>query len=229
MPICKINSPKDRRLLLLALASCLSVWASQLALPAHGAQIGGVVVTSTGAPLERAPVCLQASTDEGSCIKVRYTDRKGAYSFTGLKASTVYRLSIFSDKSAAARKFDEYKTYIFSPALQSVSVTKKNDRLTADPFEGKFNFSNYQRVIELVSADFPELSQIDISAQTVFLKVSYQPNTAPDAVPETIFLGQLVESSQLQLKASIPLAVTAIDYEIFSSTFATGGRIDLES
>jgi hypothetical protein len=158
---------------------------------------------------------------------MRLTDKTGSYSFNGIKPGASYSLSVFTDKTAAARKFDEYRTYVWSPEERQVHIARKTDRVEVAPFIGKFNFSNFQRAIELSAADFPELSQVNLSASPVFLKVSYTLRDAVDTPPESIFLGQITDPTQLQVVASIPLAVTAIDYEVFSANYSVSGRIDL--
>jgi hypothetical protein len=193
---------------------------------ASSAELSGVVVDDAGAPLARAPVCLRETLEDPACLKLRFTDKKGGYSFNGLKRGN-YSLSIFSDRSAAARKFDEYKTYVWSPVQQSVSIAGDAKRVAGPDFIGKFNFSNYQRVIELTASDFPEFAQIDLGTATYFLKVSFQVDSANETPPETVFLGQVGDATRLLVSASIPLAVTTIDYEIFGADFAASGSIDL--
>ena len=194
---------------------------------AAGAEIRGVVTDSGGVPLYRAPVCLQSGSGESGCSKLRFSDRKGKYSFKGLKAGGDYRVSIFLDKTASARKSETYKTYVWSPGSQAVELLRKNDAVALAPFIGKFNYSNFQRAIVFSAGDFPELSQVDLVAQPVFLKVYYQPPQSPDMPPETIFLGQVADASSVRLEASVPLAVAAIDYQLFSADFSFSGRISL--
>lgn len=206
-------------------------WASTLLLSlspalALGASIGGAVVDSAGAPLYQVPVCLRDSDQEQECTKLRFSDRNGNYSFKGLKVGSRYSLSIFYDKSAAARKFQAYRTYVWTPA-QSVTIENKRDAVLLPTFQGTFDFSNFQRVIELVAADFPELNQVDLNAGTVFLKVAFDSVASPDLPPETIYLGTVSNPDNLRLEASVPLAVTGIDYQIFGSNFSYDGRISL--
>ena len=194
---------------------------------AAGAEISGSVTGLDGAPLYRAPVCLQLATEAEECLKLRFSDRKGSYSFKGLKSGGSYTVSIYLDKSASARKFEAYKTYVWTPGLQTADLVRKNDAVVLAPFVGKFNYSNYQRAIELAAGDFPELSQVDLLALPVFLKVYYQPLELPELPPETIFLGQVTDASRVRLEASVPLAVTAINYQLFSADFSYSGRISL--
>jgi hypothetical protein len=190
------------------------------------AEISGTVTDSAGAPLPKVPVCLQEAEVLQGCIKLRFSNRKGNYSFKGLKPGKSYSLSIFLDKSAAARKFEEYKTYVWTPR-QLVAIQNKRDVVTLPAFEGTFGFSNFQRVVELGVSDFPELTQIDLAAGLVFLKVAFNPVGSPDLPPETIFLGAVNEPTKLRLEATVPLAVTGIDYQVFSASFSYTGRISL--
>jgi hypothetical protein len=194
---------------------------------AHGASITGAVVDSAGAPLYQVPVCLRDfDHEQRDCLKLRFSDRRGIYSFNGLKAGNRYSLSIFYDKSANARKFQEYTTYVWTPS-QSVAITDKKDSIVLPAFQGTFGFSNFQRVIELSASDFPELTQVDLNAGAVFLKVAFDSVTSPDLPPETIFLGTVSNPDNLRLEASIPLAATGIDYQIFGANFSYDGRISL--
>jgi len=57
--------------------------------------------------------------------------------------------------------------------------------------------------------------------------VAFAPVASPDLPPETIFLGAVNAPNNLRLEASIPLAVTGIDYQIFGADFSYDGRISL--
>lgn len=210
---------------------CCSRWtaAAVLLLPTLvvGAEITGAVIDINGAPLYRAPVCLSDAVGSGECVKLRLSDRNGQYSFNGLKAGDSYTVSIFLDRSASQRKSELYRTYTWSPLAQSAAIPGRNDVVVLAPFLGKFNYSNYQRAIELTASDFPELTQHDLAAQPVFLKVSFQPAGTGELRPETIFLGQVRDAATLQLEASLPLAVGAIDYQVFGTDFSYDGRISL--
>ena len=122
---------------------------------AVGAEISGEVIGLDGSPLYRAPVCLKLNTETQDCLKLRFSDRKGKYSFKGLKEGGSYTVSIYLDKSASARKFETYKTYVWAPRSQSAELAHKNDAVALAPFVGKFNYSNYQRAIELTAVDSP--------------------------------------------------------------------------
>jgi hypothetical protein len=194
---------------------------------AVASSISGSIRDSQGEPLAKVPVCLALMPEAQTCLKVKFSDRKGNYSFNSARPGTDYVISVYSDKSARARKFDAHKSYVWAPGTQRVTLVGKRDDADLPPFIGKFNFSNYQRVIALSEADFPEFAQVDLASQPVFLKVSIAAIDTTDAPPETIFLGQVSDPSTLRLEASLPLATPAIDYEIFGVDFSLSGRIDL--
>ena len=198
---------------------------STLAPMAVAAEINGKVTDAAGTPLYRAPLCLQIAAGSPGCIKRRFSDRKGEYAFNGLKTGQ-YTVSIVTDKSPAARKLETYRTFVWS-ASQTAVIDSKNGSVLLSPFIGKFNYSNYQRVIELEAGNFPELAQVDLAAEPVFLKVAFMPVSSPEVAPETIFLGQVTDPASLRLQASLPLAVTGIDYQVFSAAFSYTGRITL--
>jgi len=193
---------------------------------AGAATIAGEAVDSSGMALSRVPVCLKTLNDGEGCSRLRHTDRQGAYRFNGIKPGSDYSVEIFLDKSAAARKFDNYRTYVWSPAEQPVTVSNRADSVYLAPFVGKFNFSNYQRVVQLTATDFPELNEFDLAGDYVFLKVSFA-STEPERSPETVFLGQVTAAEQIRLEASVPLSTTSIDYEIYSTSHAISGSISL--
>ncbi len=220
------NSLKSKRRASPRLGSLILAATGVLAHPSFSAEIAGEVTSASGAPLQKVPLCLRDSENATECLKVRFSDRSGAYSFKGVKAGRAYTIAIFLDRSAASRKFDNYKTYVWT-SEQSVFVEGKNQAVTLPPFVGKFNYSNFQRTVELSAADFPEIGQVDTASQPVFLKVSYAPVGSPELPPETVFLGQVTDPANLRLEAMVPLAVTAIDYQLFSAANSYTGRISL--
>ena len=193
---------------------------------ASAARISGEVVDVQGAPLARVPVCLKASPDDESCSKLRYTDRSGAYRFTGVKAGAEYSVEIYYDKAVAARRLETYRTYVWSPAARPVALSNRSDDVALAPFVGTFNFSNFQRVLRLVASDFPELVEFDLALDYVVLKVFFQPDD-PERAPETIFLGQVTDPDRIELEASVPLSTAAIGYEIYSASLSRTGLIAL--
>lgn len=190
------------------------------------ATLGGTVTSPDGEPLYRVPICLKIDTSERDCVRVRKTNQRGEYQFNGLKTNTSYTVEVFQDSSAAGRKFEEYRTYVWEPQYQKVTNKLKNYSLQLETFVGKFNFSNFQRVVTLTSADFPELSSIDLTSEYVALKV-FVPSTDAESPPETIFLGQVTNLDNLVIEASVPLAASAIGYQIYSATLSLDGSIIL--
>ncbi len=203
-----------------ALALCL---ASGLA---QAASLSGTVTNAAGEPLAKVPICLQAPDSGRQCVKVRSTDRKGGYQFTGLKVGVPYRVAIYQDDTASGRKFERYRTYVWEPLFQDVTLQRKNESQALAGFSGKFNFSNFQRGLTLTAADFPELSSLDLSADYVVLKV-YIPAADPTTAPETIYLGQVASLDSLQIAASLPLSTTRIAYQIYSANLSIDGSIAL--
>jgi len=169
-----------------------------LAGAACAASISGVVTDSAGMALPKVPICLRLWEEGDVCGRLRHTDRQGAYRFNGIKPGADYSVEVFLDKAAAVRRFDTYRTYVWSPSEQTVTVQDRNDSISLEPFVGKFNFSNYQRVVLLTATDFPELGEFDLAGDYVFLKVSYTPSE-PERLPETVFLGQVTAVERTQL------------------------------
>lgn len=193
---------------------------------AAAATIDGVVTDDRGEPLERVPVCLSLASSPESCEKLRWTGRRGDYSFNGVKAGDDYRVRIHADRSAAARRAEAYKTYVWAPSEQAVAIDSRSAQATVETFVGKFNFSNFQRILSLTAADFPELSSLDLAGEYVALKV-FIPANHPQDPPQTIYLGRVSSIDSLRIEASLPLAVDAISYEIYSATQSLSGTISL--
>ena len=194
--------------------------------PTMAASLEGTVVNDAGDPLVKVPVCLRDAGEERRCTKIQSTDRNGRYRFNGLKDGEAFSVVVFQDDSAAGRKFERYRTYVWSPGEQRVSLTGKNATASLAPFVGEFNFSNYQRGLTLTGADFPELRSLDLVGDYVMLKV-FLPPTAPDIPPETIFLGRVVNADTLSVAASVPLSATWINYQIYSASLSLDGSITL--
>ena len=192
----------------------------------QAASLQGSIRAQDGTPLVKVPVCLRIDTSTRNCSKTQTTDRRGDYRFNGLKAGTEYQVSVLQSDSAAGRKFERYRTYVWEPVQQQVTLTGKNEALDLATFTGKFNFSNYQRGLTLTAADFPEMSSIDLVSDYVALKV-FIPSGDPDIPPETIFLGQVTDTNSLKISASVPLAVAAISYQIYSANLTVNGIIQL--
>ena len=206
--------------------ACIAIGLLVFSQYAISASVTGRAVNADNNPLYKAAVCLAPAETPGRCAKTRATDRRGGYTFTGLKPGDVYTITINGDRSASNRKFQNFSNYAWEPRQQQISIQSRNEKLRVDDFVGTFNFSNYQRVVSLTLTDFPELADIDLEASYVALKV-FIPASGADKQPETIFLGQVTDSSNLNIDASVPLAVAAIEYEIFSATLAIRGSIAL--
>lgn len=200
-----------------------------LALFAHSvssASISGRALNTQGELLSKVSVCLTQASSPDVCEKVQWTNKKGAFTFSGLKPGSSYIVAVNRDRSAANRKFERHANYAWLPVEQQATLVSRKEKLTVDDFVGKFNFSNFQRVVNLTAADFPELASIDLAASFVALKVFIRSNE-PDEAPQTIFLGQVRDMGALQINASLPLALSVIEYEIFSDQLSLSGSIAL--
>ena len=190
------------------------------------ATIEGSVTGTDGEPLYKVPVCLKLDPADTECHRIRTTDQSGQYRFNGIKDGD-YTIEVYKDPSASGRRFETYRTYVWAPKNQGVSLAGKNASANLDTIVGKFNFSNYQRAVMLTAADFPELSTVDYQSEYVALKV-FVPSGSPDVPPETIYLGQVTNPASLAIEASLPLAASTIGYEIFSiSGLSLSGSIIL--
>jgi hypothetical protein len=193
---------------------------------ASSASISGRATNSQGERLTKVSICLSRAVTPQLCDKVHWTNKKGGYSFSGLKPGISYIVSVNGDTSAANRKFEQHANYAWQPSEHRVTINSKKDKRTVEDFVGKFNFSNFQRIVKLTATDFPELSSIDLTGSYVALKVFVRSNN-PEEAPQTIFLGQVRDTDNLQINASVPLASPAIEYEIFSSELSLNGSIAL--
>jgi hypothetical protein len=194
---------------------------------AAAASIEGRAINFRGEPLYKVSVCLSENGSAGQCTRVRWTDKKGNYSFTGIKPDGNYDVVVNGDTSAANRKMASYANYVWEPALHTTAIQSQNDKVTLADFVGKFNFSNFQRILVLSAADFPELAGIDLEGSYTALKV-FIPSSQEGEPPETIFLGQVHSGARLEIEASVPLSATTIGYEIYSAVLAINGTIALK-
>jgi hypothetical protein len=175
---------------------------------ASSASISGHAADTDGTALTKVSICLALASTPDICERVRWSDKKGNYTFNGLKSGIDYIVAVNGDSSVSNRKFEQ------------------NEKLTVEGFVGKFNFSNFQRIVSLRAADFPELASIDLAGSYVGLKVFISSGKI-DEPPETIFLGRVRDGDKLKIRASVPLASSVIEYEIFSSNLALSGSIAL--
>lgn len=193
---------------------------------AVGASIAGSATDVDGEPLSKVSICLTEAGSNDKCDKVRWTDRNGEYAFKGLKSGIDYIVMVNGDSSVANRKFEQHANYAWQPRKHTVTINAKNEKYTVEGFVGKFNFSNFQRIVSLTGADFPELSSLDLVGSYVGLKVFISSGNV-DEPPETIFLGRVKDADNLKISASVPLASSVIEYEIFSANLALSGSIAL--
>lgn len=193
---------------------------------AMSASISGHTADDDGTALTKVSVCLAVSSAPDTCERVRWTDKKGNFTFNGLKAGVDYIVAVNGDSSISNRKFEQHANYAWQPRKHLVTLSAKNEKRAVGDFVGKFNFSNFQRVVSLGAEDFPELSSIDLAANYVGLKVFIRPEET-DKPPRTIYLGRVHSGDKLKIRASVPLASTEIEYEIFTSNLALSGSIEL--
>ena len=193
---------------------------------ASSASISGHATDADGTALTKVSVCLALEITPGICERVRWTNKKGSYVFNGLKSGLDYIVTVNGDSSVSNRKFEQHANYAWQPREHRVTIKSKNEKYIVNGFVGKFNFSNFQRIVSLKAADFPELSTIDLAGSYVFLKVFISSGKI-DEPPKTIFLGRVHDGDKLKIRASVPLASSVIDYEIFSSNLALSGSITL--
>jgi hypothetical protein len=193
---------------------------------ANSASISGQAVDTDGAALTKVSICLALASTPSICERVRWTDKRGAYTFNGLKSGIDYIVTVNGDSAVSNRKFEQHANYAWQPREHRATINSKNEKLTVEGFVGKFNFSNFQRIVSLRAADFPELSSIDLAGSYVALKVFISSGKV-DEPPETIFLGRVIDGEKLKIRASVPLTCSAIEYEIFSSNLALSGSIGL--
>jgi len=190
------------------------------------ASISGHAADTDGTALTKVSICLALASTPDICERVRWTDKRGKYTFNGLKSGIDYIVTVNGDRSVSNRKFEQHANYAWQPRKHTVTINSKNEKRTVEGFVGKFNFSNFQRIVSLRAADFPELSSIDLAGTYVGLKVFIR-SGKDDEPPKTIFLGRVHDGDKLKIHASVPLASSVIEYEIFSSNLALSGSIAL--
>ncbi|MEH6517202.1 MAG: carboxypeptidase-like regulatory domain-containing protein [Halioglobus sp.] len=193
---------------------------------ASGASISGQTVDTDNSALTKVSICLALASSPSDCERVRWTDKKGGYTFSGLKPGIDYIVTVNGDSDASNRKFERHANYVWEPREHKAAINSKNEKLAVESFVGKFNFSNFQRIVSLKAKDFPELSSIDLAGSYVALKVFISSGKA-DEPPETIFLGRVIDGEKLKIRASVPLTSSSIEYEIFSANLSLSGSIGL--
>lgn len=196
---------------------------SLLSATAQAGTISGTVVDVDNVGLDKVKVCLAETVQPSVCVKTSQSNRHGNYKFNGIKAGD-YVVAVRSDRSASGRKADLYKSYVWGPVNQTVSLPDNKSDAALDPITGRFNFSSFQRSLLLTSADFPELAQFDPYNETVFIKIYYQPVQLGEEL-QTVYLGRVGNPARLAVEASIPLATTELLYEIYSPTLAANSAV----
>ena len=181
---------------------------------------------STANLFTKWPYALPRPALPANATRFGWTDKKGNYSFAGLKPGSDYMVVINGDRSAANRKNESYGNYVWEPAAQAAAINSMKDKVAVEDFVGKFNFSNFQRIVTLGATDFPELASIDLDGSYTALKV-FIPSSQEGVPPETIFLGQVQSAARLEIEASVPLSVTTISYELYSAVMSISGSIVL--
>ena len=211
----------------LTLQISIALTCSLFPITSTAADISGRVVDDAGNFLKGIQICLKSEPSSlKDCTRIKRTDAKGNYEFKGLKPGSSYSLRIHLDRDAKQRKYQQFKNFVWEPLIQNLEIRNRRDQVNLRDFVGKFDFSNFQRVIKLVSADFPEFGGIDTSKESVALRV-YIKAEGDSNESQTIFLGQVVDPNSLWIEASIPRSVRQIQYEILRVGQSTYGLISL--
>ena len=192
-----------------------------------GGEIKGRITNEGGLPLAKALVCLAEEGSPKACVKTGSTNKNGIYAFKGLKKNVLYTVAINKSSSVSGRKQDLYPNYIWTPSSTEVVLKSKSETVDHQDIVGTFNFSNFQQVLRLTSADFPELGNFDVLQDYVYLKLYLIDNN--NGEQKLVFLGQVASTESLAIDVSVPLVTTELHYEIFSSTYAVENTISLSS
>lgn len=213
----------------------------------RAAEIRGSVIGDDG-PLVGVPVCLVLEDVGTACRRVVTTDRRGQYAFTKLRRLGNYaveilttapentcrppvkrtRSPILDDAQALdARPQARLSNYIWDPERAPVELTPSQSSVAEVDFAGTFSYNNFHRTLCLSRSNFPELAQFDTFVDFVFLKLY-----AIDATTEEqqlIYLGQVNNPSTLSIEASVPLAVTELQYQIYGTVGSADGVLTLDN
>jgi hypothetical protein len=92
---------------------------------------------------------------------------------------------------------------------------------------GTFSYNNFHRTLCLSRTAFPELVGFDTFVDYVFLKL--YTIDAGTMEQQLIYLGQVASPAKLMIEVSVPLAVTELHYEIYSTVGAADGVITLDN
>ncbi|MDA9981354.1 carboxypeptidase-like regulatory domain-containing protein [Gammaproteobacteria bacterium] len=192
-----------------------------------GGEIKGRITDEGGIPLAKVLVCLAAEDSQKACVKTGSTNKNGVYAFKGLKKNVLHTVMINKSLSVTGRKQDLYPNYIWTPSSTEVILKSKSEIVYHQDIVGTFNFSNFQQLLRLTSADFPELENFDVLQDYVYLKVFLIDNN--NGEQKLVFLGQVTSAESLAIDISVPMVTTELHYEIFSSTYAVANTISLTS
>jgi hypothetical protein len=175
--------------------------------------IAGIVNDGDGNPLDAVPICLDESSNSGSCARLSVTDSTGGYLFTDVVQNLPYRVTVDVSNDS-----NPYPNYAWAPLEHAVVVNAISGNADNLNFTGTFNFSNFQKQIQLTYNDFPELRDYDLLNDYVFLKVYYEVYNADltEYEENLIYLGRIISGAGLLIEASAPLATTTVYYETYS-------------
>lgn len=198
----------------------------------YGGEIRGRITDGEGAPLFKVDVCLSYLILPSECIKKRSTNQNGLYSFKGINVNKAidsrgrYIIRVIESLTVTSRQNDLYRNYVWTPETTEVELQSKSGSVKNVDFTGRFNFSNFQKVLRLTSTDFPELVNFDVDQDYVFLKL-YTIDRSDGQ--NLIYIGQVTSMENLVLEVSMPLSATELHYEIFSSTNSVSNTIPLST
>ena len=136
------NPGKDARSGTYILSGFLALALMLFALNANSASISGQALNTEGEVLIKVSVCLAQASTPQVCEKVQRTNKKGTFSFSGLKPGSSYIVAANRDRSAANRKTEQYANYVWEPNEHRVTITSRKEKRSVGDFVGKFNFSN---------------------------------------------------------------------------------------
>ena len=74
---------------------------------ASSASISGHAADTDGTALTKVSICLAQASTPDICERVRWSDKKGNYTFNGLKSGIDYIVAVNGDSSVSNRKFEQ--------------------------------------------------------------------------------------------------------------------------
>ena len=96
---------------------------------ANSASISGRAVDTDGVALTKVSICLSLASSPSTCERVRWTDKKGAYTFNGLKPGIDFILTVNGDSTVSNRKFEQHANYAWQPREHRATINSKNEKL----------------------------------------------------------------------------------------------------